>query len=104
MNCPAPTVPRRMRSPSSSRNISTAPLTRRKTWSGGSPSLKRTSPLVKCLRVIRSFNQERVAELNEGKLSWKQICGHAAHLLGHNTRITASVVQKMTTVPTAHEG
>jgi hypothetical protein len=22
-----------------------------------------------------------VAELNEGKLSWKQPCGHAAHLL-----------------------
>jgi hypothetical protein len=23
-----------------------------------------------------------VANLNEGKLSWKQTCGHAAHLLG----------------------
>ena len=37
---------------------------------------------MKCLRVIRSLNQERVANLTDGKLSWKQTCGHAEHLLG----------------------
>src|ERR1700738_189267 len=49
---PRPTVPRRMGSPSSSRIISTVPLSRRQTPSAGSPSLKRTWPSAKCLRVI----------------------------------------------------
>src|SRR5262249_26262438 len=52
INCPAPTVPRRMGSPSSSRSISTEPLRRRKTLSAGSPSLKRTCSLAKCVQVM----------------------------------------------------
>src|SRR5262252_8187683 len=52
INCPAPTVPRRMGSPSSSRSMSTAPLRRRKTLSAESPSLKRTCPSAKCVQVM----------------------------------------------------
>jgi len=56
INCPAPTVPRRMGSPSSSRNMPTVPVRRRKTQSGGSPSLKRTSPSAKCVQVIADLS------------------------------------------------
>src|SRR5262245_58295881 len=41
-----------MGSPSSSRSMSPAPLTRRRTPSAGSPSLKRTCPAARCVRVI----------------------------------------------------
>src|SRR5262249_14419803 len=60
MNCPAPTVPSRMGSPSSSRTTSTPPLTRRKTLSAGSPSVKRTCPSAKLLvSIARPFDRRR---------------------------------------------
>src|SRR5262249_15976791 len=69
INCPAPTVPRRMGSPSSSRSMSTAPLRRRKTLSAGSPSLKRTCPSAKCARVIAALSLGDRWRTPEGKLA-----------------------------------
>jgi hypothetical protein len=102
MNCPAPTVPRTMRSPSSSRNISTTPLTRRKTWPGGSPSLKRTSPSVKCLRVIAEFSinyewrnyRSRYVDRSEVRPLWT--CEHCGY------EIETPTLQVEATLKTKH--